>query len=142
MTFMEHLEELRWTLIRSVIAIVVCMLAAFLAKDFVFDTIVLAPKNASFITYRAMCALGYKVGLDDGMCVGDLKFTLQTSESGQFSPILCLVRGGFNCFPILLWQVWRFLSPVCIPRKKLVARGVIFASFLSCGVASVLHPGT
>ena len=134
MTFMEHLEELRWTLVRSVIAIVVCMLAAFLAKDLVFDTIVLAPKNASFITYRAMCALGHKVGLDDGMCVGDLKFTLQNiSMSGQFFTHLMVsfVAGFIIAFPFLLWQVWRFLSPGLHPKEKASLRGVvIFASFL------------
>jgi len=134
MTFMEHLEELRWTLVRSVIAIVVCMLGAFLAKDLVFDSIVLAPKNASFITYRAMCALGQKVGLGDGMCVGDLKFTLQNiSMSGQFFTHLMVsfVAGFIIAFPFLLWQIWRFLSPGLHPKEKASLRGVvIFASVL------------
>ena len=50
MTFLEHLEELRWTLVRSAMAIAVGMTAAFIAKDFVFDKIVLVPKEPTFIT--------------------------------------------------------------------------------------------
>lgn len=134
MTFLEHLEELRWTLVRSVIAIVVCMLAAFVAKDLVFDKVVLAPKNASFITYRMMCALGHKVGLGDGMCVGDLKFTLQNiSMSGQFFTHLMVsfVAGFIVAFPFFLWQIWSFLSPGLHPKERASLRGVV-------GVASVL----
>ncbi|HQX30807.1 MAG TPA: twin-arginine translocase subunit TatC [Flavobacteriales bacterium] len=134
MTFLEHLEELRWTLVRSVIAIVVCMLAAFVAKEQLFDNVVLAPKNASFITYRLMCALGHKVGLDDGMCVGDLKFTLQNiSMSGQFFTHLMVsfVAGFIIAFPFFLWQIWRFLSPGLHPKERASLRGVVlFASVL------------
>ncbi|MFZ1332683.1 MAG: twin-arginine translocase subunit TatC [Flavobacteriales bacterium] len=134
MTFLEHLEELRWTLVRSVIAIVVCMLVAFVAKDLLFDNVVLAPKNASFITYRLMCALGYKVGLGDGMCVSDLKFSLQNiSMSGQFFTHLMVsfVAGFILAFPFFLWQIWRFLSPGLHPKERASLRGVVlFASVL------------
>jgi len=77
MTFLEHLEELRWTLVRSAIAIVVGMLAAFIAKDLVFEHIVLAPKDADFVTYRAFCKIGRAIGMGDALCTGDMVFTLQ-----------------------------------------------------------------
>ena len=54
MTFLQHLEELRWHIIRSVIAVVVGAIAAFILKDFIFDKVILAPKNPDFITNRLL----------------------------------------------------------------------------------------
>ncbi|MEZ4806650.1 MAG: twin-arginine translocase subunit TatC [Flavobacteriales bacterium] len=134
MTFLEHLEELRWTLVRSALAIVLCMVAAFVAKDLLFDNVVLAPKSGSFITYRAMCGLGHRIGLGDGMCVGELDFTLQNiSMSGQFFTHLMVsfVAGFILAFPFVLWQFWRFLAPGLQDNERRSLRGVVaFASAL------------
>jgi sec-independent protein translocase protein TatC len=134
MTFLEHLEELRWTIVRSAIAVVVCMLAAFLAKDLIFDGIVLAPKSGSFITYRAFCALGRRLGMGDALCVGDLPFNLQNiSMSGQFFTHLMVsfVAGFIVAFPYVLWEFWRFIGPGLHPTERRSLRGVVwFASFL------------
>jgi sec-independent protein translocase protein TatC len=134
MTFLEHLEELRWTLVRSAIAIAVGMVAAFVAKDFIFDRIVLAPKNASFLTYRAFCAVGRKVGLGDSLCISDLPFTLQNiSMSGQFFThlLVSFVAGFIIAFPYVLWEIWRFIAPGLHPSERGSARGLVgFATFL------------
>jgi sec-independent protein translocase protein TatC len=134
MTFLEHLEELRWTLVRSAIAIAVCMVVAFIAKDFVFDTIVLAPKDASFITYRAFCALGHKVGLGDTLCANSLEFSLQNiSMSGQFFThlIVSFIAGFIVAFPFVLWEIWRFIAPGLHPTERKPLRGIVaFASIL------------
>lgn len=134
MTFLEHLEELRWTLVRSAIAVGLCMLAAFIAKDLVFDRVVLAPKDASFITYRAFCALGWRVGLEDSLCLSDLVFTLQNiSMSGQFFTHLMVsfVAGLIVAFPYVLWEFWRFIAPGLHPDERRGLRGVTaFASLL------------
>ena len=52
MTFWEHLDELRGTLWRIIIAILVTSIAAFAFKGILFDDIILAPKSKTFITYR------------------------------------------------------------------------------------------
>lgn len=140
MTFLEHLEELRWTLVRSAIAIVVGMLAAFIAKDLVFEHIVLAPKEADFITYRALCAVGRAVGMGDALCTGDMVFTLQNiSMSGQFFTHLMVsfVLGFIIAFPYILWELWRFISPGLHISERGSLRGMVaFASILfALGVA-------
>ncbi len=134
MTFLEHLEELRWTIVRSVIAIGMCMVAAFLAKDFVFNTIVLAPKYADFITYRAFCALGSRLGMGNMLCSQGLNFTLQNiSMSGQFFThlIVSFVAGFIVAFPFILWEVWRFVAPGLHPTERGGLRGIVaFATVL------------
>ena len=57
MTFLDHLEALRWHVVRSAVVIVGVAVAAFLNKDIIFDGIILAPKNADFLTYRVLCDL-------------------------------------------------------------------------------------
>ncbi len=129
MTFLEHLEELRWTLVRAAIAIAVGMVLCFIAKDFVFDRIVLAPKDATFITYRAFCWLGHQLGMGEAMCVGDMVFSLQNiSMSGQFFTHLMVsfVAGFILAFPYVLWQVWRFIAPGLHASEKGSVGGLVF----------------
>ncbi len=134
MTFLEHLEELRWTIMRSAIAISVGMIAAFIAKDFVFDKIILAPREADFITYRAFCALGRMLGMGDALCTGDMVFTLQNiSMSGQFFTHLMVsfVVGLIVAFPYVLWEFWRFVAPGLHASERGSIRGLVaFASVL------------
>lgn len=133
MTFLEHLEVLRWTFVRSAIAVAVGLVGCFIAKDFLFDAIILAPKDASFITYRAMCALGHRIGMGDAMCVNDLALSLQNiSMSGQFfTHLMVSFVGGFIlAFPYILWEFWRFISPGLHPSEKGSAGGLVFFASL------------
>lgn len=134
MTFLEHLEELRWTIVRSAIAVVLGMVAAFIAKDLVFDLIVLAPRESSFITYRAFCALSTMIGMGDALCAGTLELSLQNiTMSGQFFTHLMVsfVVGLVVAFPYILWELWRFVSPGLDPAEKGPLRGIVaFASVL------------
>lgn len=129
MTFLEHLEELRWTLVRSAIAIAVGMVACFIAKDFVFDQLILAPKDSSFITYRAFCWLGHRLGMDDAMCVSGTMFNIQNiSMSGQFFTHLMVsfVAGLIIAFPYVLWELWRFIAPGLHASEKGSVGGLVF----------------
>ena len=84
MTFIEHLEELRWHLIRSVGAILVFMIVAWIFKGYVFNKIILAPARPDFWTYRMLCKLGDLSGISS-LCVDKLNFALMSREvSGQF----------------------------------------------------------
>jgi sec-independent protein translocase protein TatC len=134
MTFLEHLEELRWTVVRSAIAVAIGMLTAFIAKDFVFDHIVLSAKEPSFITYRAFCALGNRIGMGDALCPAPLALSLQNiNMSGQFFTHLMVsfVAGFIIAFPYVLWEVWRFIAPGLHGSERRSLRGIVaFASVL------------
>ena len=140
LTFLEHLEELRWTLVRSSVAVVACMVVAFIYKDIVFDTIILAPQRPDFITYRAFCHLAMRFGLDRSFCSDSTGFTLMnTSMGGQFMVhvSVSLVVGLIIAFPYILWEVWRFVRPGLGGTEQRAVRGVVFfasALFLT-GVA-------
>lgn len=134
MTFLEHLEELRWTLVRSAAAIVVGMVVAFVFKEVVFDSVVLAPRDPGFITYRILCRISSFLAVGDALCIKELGFDLQNiSMSGQFLTHLkvSFVAGLIIASPYVVWEGWRFIEPGLAPAEKAVARrGGFFASVL------------
>src|SRR5690242_6460361 len=86
MSFLDHLEALRWHLFRSVIAIITLAVVFFFFKEILFDKILLAPKNPQFLTYRILCSLGHKIGMSDELCISVIPFTLiSTDLSAQFT---------------------------------------------------------
>ena len=133
MSFLDHLEALRWHLFRAVAAVLVFTIAAFLAKDFVFGVLNLGPPKVDFWTYRMLCDLGNYVGIP-ALCINDLPFTIQSRQmTGQFSMHMTssLVVGLIAAFPYLFYEVWRFISPGLYTKERNAARGaVFFVSFL------------
>ncbi|HRH37886.1 MAG TPA: twin-arginine translocase subunit TatC [Flavobacteriales bacterium] len=130
MTFLEHLEELRWTLVRSAIAVMVGFVLCFIYKSFVFEEVVLAAQDPHFITYRAFCKLGLWMGMPD-MCIDDLGFTIQNLQvSGQFMMHMsvALVAGIILAFPYILWELWRFIGPGLRERERQGVRGFVAAA--------------
>lgn len=134
MSFLDHLEELRWHLIRSIIAIISIGIVAFVMKDFVFDTIIFGPKKMSFPTYRFFCNIGQFIGIESEFCADSLPFTIQNrTMAGQFSAhIWTSIWAGFILgFPYLLFELWRFISPGLYENERKYSKGFIFvASFL------------
>jgi len=132
MSFFEHLEVLRWHLIRSAIAIVVFLLLAFSFYDFIFDKIVMGPKNTDFLTYRVMCRIGEWLNID-GLCVTEVPgIIINTAMAGQFlmqinSSLLIAVMLGF---PYLLYEVWLFVKPALSPLERRSTRGFVFYATL------------
>lgn len=129
LTFLEHLEALRWTLVRSSIAVAVCMVVAFIFKDIVFDAIILAPQRADFFTYRAFCKLALMFGLDRSFCTDSTGFTLMnTTMGGQFMVhiMVSFVVGFIVAFPYVLWELWRFIRPGLAQAEQRAVRGVVF----------------
>ena len=80
MSFLEHLEDLRWHLLRSITAILIAALAAFLAKDFVFDVLLFGPKKTDFLTYRLLCQASNILGFDDGFCISNCLFESKVAQ--------------------------------------------------------------
>lgn len=133
MSLLDHLEELRWHLIRCILAIVIAGGIAFLAKDFIFDTLLFGPKKQDFITYKWLCNAAKLLGIDEGFCSGELPFRVQSrTVAGQFSAhIWTSITAGFViAFPYVLYQMWLFISPGLLKKERRQARGFIFISSL------------
>lgn len=134
MSFLDHLEELRWLLVRSTIAIIVIACACYFIDDYIFDTIIFGPKDPNFVTYRFFCQLTRFFGADDTYaCVTEFKFIIQNTEvGGQFSIYLwMLITFGFILgFPYILWEVWRFISPALYKKERQNAAYFIIISSL------------
>jgi len=134
MSFMDHLEALRWHLVRSAIAICVLGVGLFFMKELVFDTIILGPKHTDFWTYRMLCKIGKLVGAEQEMCITKIPFTLiNTDLSGQFTMHMWIafVGGLIVAFPYVLWEIWLFIKPALSENERSKTRGfVFFASIL------------
>lgn len=133
MAFLDHLEELRWHVVRSVAAIFIMMILAFVFTGFIFDEIIFAPSEPTFITFRWLCRLGEITGVD-GLCVTEIPMKLQSRFlMGQFTMQLTssFVIGLCVAFPYVVWELWRFVSPGLYNREKKGSRGAVFyVSFL------------
>ena len=128
MSFLDHLEQLRWHLIRALIAIGVFTTVAFLFPDFLFQKVIFAPSKADFWTFRMFCDLGQLVGVDS-FCIDELKFDLQSRKpSGQFMMYITasFVAGLIAAFPYLVWEIWRFIKPGLYSNEKKATRGAVF----------------
>lgn len=134
MSFLEHLEELRWHVVRSVAAIFICSILGFVFVDWVFDHIVFAPSRVDFPTFKWLCELGKLVGAEDQLCVQAFDFKVQSRNmTGQFmmSITASFVIGLIIAFPYVFWEVWSFVKPGLRHTEKSSTRGAVFAvSFL------------
>ncbi len=127
MTFLDHLEALRWHLVRSAVVILSLAVIAFIRKDILFDGVIFAMKRADFPTYRAMCWLSEKYNLD--ICIKDFSFELiSINLSGQFTThmFVAFTAGLIMGMPYLLWEVWRFIKPALSQKEKKYSRGIVF----------------
>ena len=131
MSFLDHLEDLRWHILRCVFAILVGGFIAFISKDFIFDKVLFGPKNIDFFTYDLLCNISNSIGLDDSFCINEMPFRIQSrTMSGQFSAHIWMsITAGFILsFPYILYQFWSFISPGLYQNEKRSARGFIFIS--------------
>lgn len=133
MSFLDHLEELRWHLIRSTIAVVVLALLAFIFKDFIFDTLIFGPKRPDFPTYRMFCNISRSLGMDT-FCFQEMPFRIQSrTMAGQFSAHMwtSIYAGIIIAFPYILYEFWRFISPGLKEKERKSSRGfIVIASIL------------
>jgi sec-independent protein translocase protein TatC len=133
MSFLDHLEELRWHVVRSLIAIFILMIVAFILTPWIFDNIVFAVSKPSFPTFRFLCKIG-KLVHSDGFCVTHIPFKIQSRYmTGQFTMqfTASLVIGLIVAFPYVIWELWRFVRPGLYNKERRVSRGAVGAvSFL------------
>ncbi len=149
MNFLEHLEVLRWHLIRILIAVVCVAIGAFVYKDIIFHQIILAPTRGDFFTYHQLCIWGRKLGIDT-FCIETLPFILQSRRlTGQFTihVVASLVSGIVGTFPYVFWELWRFVRPGLRSQERGVVQfttgivsslffiGILFGYFVLVPVA-------
>lgn len=130
---MDHLEELRWHLIRCASAVVIAATVAFVMKHFIFDVLLFGPAYASFPTYKILCQAAQFLGLEDSFCFEKLPFSIQSrTMAGQFSAhIWTSVTAGFIiAFPYVLFELWKFVSPGLMPNERKNSRGFIVVASL------------
>ncbi|MBE9585491.1 twin-arginine translocase subunit TatC [Mucilaginibacter sp. JRF] len=128
MSFFDHLEALRWHLIRASIAIVLFTILAFVFYDFVFDTVIMGPMDPQFFTYRMLCKLGDYLNRP-GFCIDKIPGKIINTEmAGQFTLQInsALLIGITLGFPYLLFEIWRFVKPALHENERKAASGFVF----------------
>ena len=140
MTFIDHLEVLRWHIVRSVLAILISAILFFIYIDEIFDIIIMGPTRNDFISYRVLCKLSHTLGMGDSLCMPPMKLNLQvTSISGTFmsSITIAVVGGLLVAIPFVFYEIWKFVRPALKPTELKYTRGIIFwvSFFFFVGVA-------
>jgi sec-independent protein translocase protein TatC len=133
MSFLDHLEELRWLLVRSSAAVLIMAVATYFFSDYLFDVVLFGPTRPTFFTYRFFCELSHQLGFADSICITEMPFIIQNTEmEGQVNIFvwLCILVGFILAFPYILWQLWGFISPALYEKEKKSARVFIFSSSL------------
>jgi len=133
MSFLDHVEDLRWHLIRSTLAIILTATVAFIFKGIIFDKILFAPKNPDFFTYRFFCKVSQFFGTD-GLCIEEIPFAFQSlAMAEQFSVHIwtSITVGFIISFPYIIYEFWKFISPGLYDNERKNARSFIaISSFL------------
>lgn len=134
MSFIDHLEELRWHLIRSVIAIVVGAAIVLIYANNIVNDILMAPTRPGFVSSRWLCSFGHKIGIGDTLCFPPVNASfLENTMTGQFISYFTLgfIGGFILAFPYIFWEFWKFVRPALSAKEVKKTRGVIFwVSFL------------
>ncbi|MFO7938143.1 MAG: twin-arginine translocase subunit TatC [Bacteroidales bacterium] len=128
MGFLDHLEMLRWHLLRSLVAIGVFAVVAFIFHDFIFDNILLAPKKGDFVTNAYLCKLGEWAGVPR-LCINNLPLQIiNIKMAGQFAMHIgvSFALGFILAFPVIFWEMWRFIKPALYTHEISHARGAVF----------------
>ena len=128
MSFLDHLEELRWHLVRAIIAIFVVGVVLFIFHDWFFDTVLFGPRDPNFPTYQLFCAVG------EQFCFTPPEFGMQAvgfAETFVLSIKVCFIMGFVVAFPYVFYQIWSFVAPGLYEEEKKATSGVVFVcSFL------------
>lgn len=128
MTFLDHLEELRWHVIRALGAVVVLTIVSFAYVHEIFEYIIFAPAKLDFPTFKYICQLGKLTGMEETLCFTELPFKIQSRNmSGQFMMSLTssFVVGLIVAFPYVVWEFWSFVRPGLETKERKFSRGAV-----------------
>ncbi|RLD20913.1 MAG: twin-arginine translocase subunit TatC [Bacteroidetes bacterium] len=125
MSFLEHLEALRWHIIRALSSVLVIGVTAFAFKSFIFDDLLLGPTKQTFITYRWFC------DISDTICFypeGLEIITRDISEQFLSHIKVSIWLGIIVAFPYIFYEFWKFVKPGLYSTEQKAAKGVVFIS--------------
>lgn len=136
MSFLDHLEILRWHIMRSVVAILLVAIVIFVNRVYVMDQILLAPTSSNFVTYRWLCDFSHFANIylpdlvdKDALCMSELNIKLTNLKlQGRFyaAMIVAFIGGLIGAFPYIFWEIWRFIKPALHKNESTKARGIVF----------------
>jgi sec-independent protein translocase protein TatC len=132
MSFLEHLEELRWHLVRASAAIVIGAIFVFIKAEFIIDNILFAPKYPEFFTNRAFAWMARELNSPD-LAINTMPFNIINYDmAGQFSTNLsiAMIGGIIIAIPYIFWEFWRFIKPALYEKERKHATGAVFYSTL------------
>ncbi|HYG01233.1 MAG TPA: twin-arginine translocase subunit TatC [Chryseosolibacter sp.] len=130
MSFLDHLEELRWHVVRALGAVLVFTIAAFIMAPWIFQNVIFAPARIDFPTFQWLCKLGHLFNSEETLCVKEIPFKVQSRYmTGQFSMHImsAFVIGLITAFPYVVWEFWRFIRPGLYSKEKKYSRGAVFS---------------
>lgn len=122
MSFLDHLEELRWRLVRCAIVIVTIAVALWIFQEWIIDNVFLSMKSKDFISFRVMCDYVH-------ICIDDIPVKMQsTTMGGQFgyAMMMSMIGGVVLAFPFIFYQIWAFVRPGLKNNEKTVVKGIVF----------------
>lgn len=132
MAFVDHIEELRWHIIRAILAILIASAYCFFNIEWIFTNIILGPTQNDFISYKYLSQLGELLHIDV-LKLKDMSIQFQNTElSGQFmmSFSVSFMMGLILAFPFVFWELWKFIRPALKANELKYARGIVFWSSL------------
>ena len=136
--FWGHVDVLRKYIFRALFSIIVFTIGAFFFKKFLFDNVILAPSEPSFITYKILCKLSVIMHMPD-LCVTKIPLQLINTEIGgqfRYHIMISFSVGLILAFPFVMYQLWKFIEPALTAKEKEQSRGIIFyiTSLFTIGV--------
>jgi sec-independent protein translocase protein TatC len=131
MTFIDHLEELRWHIVRAILAIIIAAILIFIKLDWVFDHVILGPIQNDFISYRALCSFSHWLGIGDSLCLPPIPPGYRLLANTVGGPLMSAIKIGLMgglifAFPYIFWEAWRFIKPALSPTELKYSRNSIF----------------
>ena len=127
-TFWDHLDELRWAIIRSLGVVVVFAVAMFCLKDQLF-AVVLAPRSSDFVTYRLMGAEAFSIPL---MNIG-------LTEQFMTHMRVAVYAGLLFALPYVLYELFRFISPGLYRHERRAATWIVCSSYLMFALGTAVN---
>lgn len=131
MSFWDHLEELRWCLLRVVVVFVIALVGCFIALPHIFDTLILGPAHADFFLYRW---LGFIYGPGEDVAIININVASQFMTHISVSMWMALLI----IFPYLMYQIWVFVRPALFDKEVRGVRSAFLGGtglfYLGCAV--------
>ena len=129
LSFLGHLEELRWRLVRSSIFILITALGIFYFTDYIVNTVYINMSKTSFPTYQFFCFISNKIGIQDSLCASEIPIQIQSIEmTKQFSTNMyfALIGGLIVSFPFTFFQIWSFVKPGLKENEVKATKWIVF----------------